>query len=126
MVRVPSHICVDGLIVPLVIDPEDHRGPAAVRVLSDPQRPLLDALVYVSSAMLARPPSSSATSSPAGERARAARAGDGPDSRTGAAVRCPAGFVRFPAKAGQSGQRRGVIVDGYGWHSACFDGAACW
>jgi hypothetical protein len=58
MVRVPSHICVDGLIVPLVIDPEDHRGPAAVRVLSDPQRPLLDALVYVSSAMLARPPSS--------------------------------------------------------------------
>lgn len=56
MVLVPSFVQVDRLVVPLFIDPPDHRGPAAVRVALDPARPFLRPLIYVASAMLARLP----------------------------------------------------------------------
>ena len=56
MVLVPSFVAVDAFVVPLMIDPENRRGPAVVRAWRGDDRPLLDAFCWVANALLARPP----------------------------------------------------------------------
>jgi hypothetical protein len=56
MVLVPSFVEADRLVVPLMLDPENRRGPAVVRAWCGHGRPLLDALCWVANALLARPP----------------------------------------------------------------------
>ena len=56
MVLVPSFVAVDAFVVPLMIDPENRRGPAVVRAWRGDDRPLLDAFCWVANAMLARAP----------------------------------------------------------------------